>query len=211
MMVCQMPSPDKIDVNGETWYNGRLVAYNCGYKDHKRALKRHVPNQCIKSFGNLMKALPTWPNQNLANTRYINEAGLMQLVSKSRLRSSLVYAAKLGIDRFKFKTETAEMATIDYIMTAFDGEDMIEQFVIGKYRIDLYFPVYKIAIECDEHDHQDRDVHEETARRSFITDQLSCQWIRFDPHAANFSIAKIINTIFLVVKASLKHGRTPPV
>ena len=157
-----MPSPDKIDVDGETWYNGRLAAYNCGYKDHKRALKRHVHKQCIKLFGNLIKSSPPWANQNLANSQYLNKAGLMQLVSKSRLRSSLVYAAKLGIDSFKFKTETAEMATIDYIMTAFGGEDMIEQFVIGKYRIDLYFPVYKIAIEGDERDHIDRDVHKET-------------------------------------------------
>ena len=96
----------------------------------------------------------------------------MQLVSKSRLRSSLVYAAKLGIDSFKFKTETAEMATIDYIMTAFGGEDMIEQFVIGKYRIDLYFPVYNVQcpvyivtiVGCDYY-----DASQTTIANSFIT------------------------------------------
>jgi very-short-patch-repair endonuclease len=194
--------PDKVDVDGDTWYNynGRSVAYNCGYKDHKKALKRHVPKQCIKLFANLIKASPTWSNQNLANSRYINEAGLMQLVSQSRLRHSLIYAEKLGIDTFKFKTETAELATIDYIMTAFDGEDMIEQFVIGKYRVDLYFPVYKVAIECDENDHKGRDIDKETERQSFITEQLSCQWVRFNPHGDQFSIAKVTNAIFVAIK-----------
>ena len=42
-------------------------------------------------------------------------------------------------------------------MQAFNGEEMIHQFSAGKYRIDLYFPEYKLAIECDEFDHRGRD------------------------------------------------------
>ena len=33
-------------------------------------------------------------------------------------------------------------------MQAFNGEEMINQFSVGKYRIDLYFPRYKLVIAC---------------------------------------------------------------
>jgi very-short-patch-repair endonuclease len=40
-------------------------------------------------------------------------------------------------------------------MDSFRNEEMIEQYTVLKYRIDLYFPRYKLAIECDEH-HRDQ-------------------------------------------------------
>ena len=43
-------------------------------------------------------------------------------------------------------------------MQTFNGEEMIHQFGVGKCRVDLYFPKYKLAIECDEFDHRDRDI-----------------------------------------------------
>ena len=49
---------------------------------------------------------------------------------------------------------------------------MNRQFSIGSYRIDFYFPEHKIAIECDEHDHKDRDINYETKRHKFIEEQL---------------------------------------
>ena len=48
--------------------------------------------------------------------------------------------------------------TLDQIMQAFNGEEMIHQFGAEKCRIDLYFPKYKLAIESDEFDHRDRDI-----------------------------------------------------
>ena len=42
-------------------------------------------------------------------------------------------------------------------MQAFNGEEMIHQFGVGKYRIDLYFAKYKLAIQCEKLDHHDRD------------------------------------------------------
>ena len=38
---------------------------------------------------------------------------------------------------------------------------MIEQYHVDGYRIDLYFPEYKLAIECDEFGHRDRDLEYE--------------------------------------------------
>ena len=38
---------------------------------------------------------------------------------------------------------------------------MKPQSSIGSYRINLYFPKLKLAIECNEHDHKDRDINHE--------------------------------------------------
>ena len=43
-------------------------------------------------------------------------------------------------------------------MQAFNSEEMTHQFSIGKYRIELYFPKYKLAIECAVLDLRDRDI-----------------------------------------------------
>ena len=54
------------------------------------------------------------------------------------------------------------------IMQAFNGEEMIHQFSVGKYRIDLYFPRSRLVIECDEFDHCDRDIGYEVGRQKHI-------------------------------------------
>ena len=51
-----------------------------------------------------------------------------------------------------------EQEALSQIMQAFRGEEMIHQFCPGKYRIDLYLPEYKLAIEWDEFGHRDRDI-----------------------------------------------------
>ena len=43
---------------------------------------------------------------------------------------------------------------------------MIDQYTVDNYRIDLYFPKHKLAIECDEFDHADRDIEYEVKRQN---------------------------------------------
>ena len=50
---------------------------------------------------------------------------------------------------------------LSHVQEAFKGEEMIEQYHVDGYRIDLYFPEYKLAIECDEFGHRDRDLEYE--------------------------------------------------
>ena len=58
-----------------------------------------------------------------------------------------------------------EQDALGQIMQVFNGEEMIHQFSVGKYRIDLNFPKYKLAIECDKFDHRDRDIGYEVERQ----------------------------------------------
>ena len=51
---------------------------------------------------------------------------------------------------------------------------MIHQFGARKYRIDLYFLKYKLAIECDEFDHCEGDIGYEVERQKRIEKLLCC-------------------------------------
>ena len=43
-------------------------------------------------------------------------------------------------------------------MTSFEGENMQTQYHLLSYRIDSYFVDYKLPIEINENDHDDRDI-----------------------------------------------------
>lgn len=97
---------------------------------------------------------------------------------------------------------TKEQQILYNIHEIFKGEEMIDQHNVGQYRIDLYFTKYKIAIECDENDHIDRDIEYEKKRENYITNTLKCTFIRFNPDDDNFNINKICNEIFkLIIKS----------
>ena len=87
------------------------------------------------------------------------------------------------------------------IMQAFNGEEMIRQFGAGKYRIDLYFPKCKLAIEYDEFDHHDRDIGYEVERQKHIEQLLNCNFVRFSPDAKDFFILEVVKKIFEQIKS----------
>lgn len=73
------------------------------------------------------------------------------------------------------------------------------QFSLGNYRLDLYIPQFKIAVECDEFGHAQYNRLDEERRERFISDQLNCKWVRFDPYVKDFCI-------FDVLRSILKHA-----
>ena len=90
----------------------------------------------------------------------------------------------------------AESDHMNSIKLALGAIQCIPQYYANPYRIDLYIPDYKIAIECDEHMHKHYKVEKEEARTQHITDQLGCTWIRFDPYCVNFRIESVIALIY---------------
>lgn len=74
------------------------------------------------------------------------------------------------------------------------------------YRIDLYFPDYKLAIECDEnHTNIDADIK----RENDIKDKLNCTFIRYKPYDKKFNIFLLINEIYKFI-LEYKKIRCPP-
>lgn len=79
----------------------------------------------------------------------------------------------------------------------------LQYYVLGKkYRLDLYFTEHHLAIECDEHDHKDRDLEYETTRQTEIQDFLQCKFFRFNPDSINFCLGKLFSQILAELKSS---------
>ena len=90
---------------------------------------------------------------------------------------------------------TKEQTVIDSIKDAFEGENMQTQHTVLGYRIDLYFHKYKLAIEVEELDDNDRSDDHETQRQRALERELNCVFLRINPDAADFKICKAISKI----------------
>ena len=82
------------------------------------------------------------------------------------------------------------------LIKAFNTAIMQTQYLVGKYRIDYYFPEYNIAVECDEHGHKHYSSQREHDREQFIMQQLHCGTIiRFNPYDKQFSLESLVHDI----------------
>ena len=84
-------------------------------------------------------------------------------------------------------------------MTLFAAEKIILQHNVLGYRIDAYFPKYKLAIKADAQGHNDRDIDYEIERQKAIEKEIGCKFIRINPAKKDFNtfleIGKIQNYI----------------
>jgi very-short-patch-repair endonuclease len=123
--------------------------------------------------------------------------GLKRLVSRSNSVNATRLALEIGMDVYHQKTAMIEAQTLERIMAAFQGLHMITQYTVLKYRVDLYFPDYKLIVECDELHHR-YNVEADRAREAEITQHLQgCSFIRYEPLQPNFDVLQVINRIVL--------------
>ena len=83
---------------------------------------------------------------------------------------------------------TQEQSVLTKLDKYFKTEDKLFQHSVLGYRIDLYLPKYKLAIEVDELGHCTRDIKSEIERKNRIEKELGCKFIRIDPSRKNFGI-----------------------
>lgn len=111
-----------------------------------------------------------------------------------RLRNSEV-ANKLQESVGSFYIPYKEARTLLPLRRALRHLNPVPQHSVGPYRIDLYFPTLKVAVECDELGHRDRCPKEERDRQQFIENELECIFIRYDPDSPEFDIYEVINQV----------------
>ena len=63
---------------------------------------------------------------------------------------------------------TKKQSVLKSVMDAFEGENMQTQYCVLGYRIDLYFHVYKFAIEVDEKGHNNRNIDHKLQRQKTL-------------------------------------------
>ncbi len=79
-----------------------------------------------------------------------------------------------------------ESRTVGWVENSYKGVVKTKrQKTIGTYYVDLYFPDYKLIIECDENDHKNRNQKEELERQNYLVSK-GYSIIRYDPNDKNF-------------------------
>ena len=69
---------------------------------------------------------------------------------------------------------TKEQSIINKLLETFSREEIsLQHFVLG-YKIDAYFVKYKLAVEIDEHNHEQRNNEKELMRENAIKQKLGC-------------------------------------
>ena len=74
-----------------------------------------------------------------------------------------------------------EKATLDSINNSFEGENIQTHYRVLGYEIDICFHDYKLAVEIDDYNHEDRDIGREIERQKVLEKGLGCKIIRIKP------------------------------
>ena len=132
---------------------------------------------------------------------FLTYNGLLKFLTRTRSAGVFDMAKELNIDMHSKIYMSIEADTLKCIVEAFKNEKMIEQYKVDTYRIDLYFPHYNLAIECDEfHHNYSINKSSDAERQQYICDKINCTFIRYAPDDKNFNIFAVINDIYVYIK-----------
>lgn len=185
------------------YFVGYEIAALLGYKNTTQV----IVNSVSKSNQLIFKDYPGTKIPFLdPRTILITRDGAVEILLKTRKRISPDVAhilKKFNIETTNKKCLTKEQQTLSSITDAFKTEKYEDQYKVGNYFLDLYFPDYKLVIECDENGHSDRKPGDERSRMDYINKELKIDdsyWIRFNPDEHNFDVMKVVSKIHNKIK-----------
>jgi very-short-patch-repair endonuclease len=92
-----------------------------------------------------------------------------------------------------------ENQTIGFIENSYkDILNVKRQYIFSIYRVDLYFVDYRLIIECDENNHDDRDAAYEKVRQDYLV-SLGNKMIRYNPNEKSFDLSNVLRQINAVL------------
>ena len=109
-------------------------------------------------------------------THMLTEKGIKRLLCSSRKPMSVLLARELGIN-VQHKYVHIETTFVINIKKTFLGEEILEQYIVGDYILDLYFPKYNLAIEIDENAHKFKK-NQDYIKEEYIRKKLDCKFLR---------------------------------
>ena len=122
---------------------------------------------------------------------------------QSRISTSkaIEFRSKLGFNHFDI-TLKEEQEIIIRILKSFPGIKMIQQYFVlnNKYKIDLYLPDYRVAIEIDKKGHIDKE-----RRQKYIKEELDCKFKRINSDSENSDMDATIGTISITLMKQIKN------
>ena len=179
-----------IVVDGNAWFKGKEVATILGYANTKNAINKHVHKDDKKTLGELDAPHHGSLTYNHRNLIYINNRGLKSLVLKSEKPIAAELAKQMGI-AVETKYLRKELEIVSFIEEFLTRLTIPFEFqkTVGWYRVDLYLPHRRLAIEIDEFGHRQRDPDLERQREQYIKRALQCRFLRVNPDEENFKLA----------------------
>ena len=177
---------------GSMYFCAKDIALALGYSNPRQACRTHVDARDRFQLKDLHASASSDLEHNAGATTYINVKGLKNLVQKSHKPNSLELAEALGFE-VDTKYVEKEPEIVKHVRDFLDELRVATEFqkTVGRYRIDLYLPDYKLALEVDEHGHRNRDPLEERCREEFLRRALGCDFLRVNPDAPGFNIFKV--------------------
>ena len=88
-------------------------------------------------------------------------------------------------------------------MKVLSMERILLQYFVLNYKIYVYFPEHKLAIEIDEKGHTDRKIDYEIERKNKVKEKLGCIFIRINPGEKDYDIFVEISKIHNHIKQSV--------
>ena len=125
---------------------------------------------------------------------FIREDLGIQVIMDCRTVQAVNFRKELGFNQ-QDPIMTQEQSVLTKSDTYFKTQEKIFQYYVLGYRIDMYIPEYKLAIEVDEFGHCTRDLKSEIERQKRIEEELGCKFITIDPSRENFDKATKKETI----------------
>ena len=184
------------------YFVGYEIATLLGYKSPKDTVSNNVSkcNQLV------FRDYPGVKEPELdPRTILISRDGAVEILLKTKKRISpdvLHILKSFGIDTTNRKCLTKEQQTLSALTNVFKTEKFEDQFKVGKYYLDLYFPEYKIVIECDENGPTDRKPYDERVRMDYVNETLGLtddNWIRYNPDEKDFDLSKVMGQIYIKI------------
>lgn len=160
----------------------------------------HKTIQDNTKYDGQTKTIKCLTSRGEQNCNFISYSSLKLILLKSRKHKVVEFLEHLGESVTYTKISCLEADSISCIVKSFNGETMIEQYHIGKFLVDLYFPKYLLAVECDDNTHKFQ-IKDDIVRENNIRELLpNVTFIRFNPEEKNFCIFNVINLIYSHIK-----------
>ena len=147
--------------NAKRWLNEKHIETQLEYSNLPSITEKCdlMYKKCRSELQNCGKSQPC--------RRFLEEAFSIQIIMDCRTTPAVNFRTRLEFHQHD-PIMTQEQSILSKMVTIFAVEEItLQQNVLG-YRIDAYFPKYKLAIEIDEQRHNDRDIEYEIERQKAI-------------------------------------------
>ena len=124
---------------------------------------------------------------------FVTRLGLKKVLANSKKPNAAQLSESLGLEMCIYTK--VEASHIGNIRKAFKNILSIDEYAVGRYNVDLYFPSLNLVIECDQNNHNHYNRQTEKERENYIKDKLGCTFIRFNPDEPGFMVGDIIYQI----------------